>query len=539
MKETIKEMWEKRPLVLILFLGGLFRMLAVIFSKGYGMHDDHFLVIEPAQAWIDGYSYTHNWLPNADAPRPDGYTLLYPGLNYIALLIFKIIGLNDPQSKMYVLRFFNAMWSMLVIVYGYKITNQLAGMKVARQAGMILALLFFMPMFAVRSLVEVVTMPSMLIATWLLIDPARKEKLKTYAWVGFWCGIAFNTRFQSALFVAGMGLVILFSKNWKGLIAFGLGGIATVLAVQLVADQLIWHHPFAELSAYIKYNVEHATEVINGEWYNYLLLIGGLLIPPISLFIMFGFGRSWKKYPVLFWPAFLFFAFHSIFPNKQERFILPVVPLIIVLGLIGWSEFYAKSKFWQGRPKLMHYCWVFFWTLDLIALPVISVTYSKRTRVESMTYLAQQKDMANFMIDESNDESAVQSPLFYLGRWDVYIPQVTKTDNLAKEYYVNAVDLPKAEYPNYIVFYGKKNLEQRLADFEKVYPETTYETTIYPSFIDRLMEFLNPINKNETAFIYKFGHVKVNPPYHFAAALNGAKIGKTSSLAVRNLPWVY
>lgn len=254
---------------------------------------------------------------------------------------------------------------------------------------------------------------------------------------------------------------------------------------------------------------------------------------------MFGFGRSWKKYPVLFWPAFLFFAFHSIFPNKQERFILPVVPLIIVLGLIGWSEFYAKSKFWQGRPKLMHYCWVFFWTLDLIALPVISVTYSKRTRVESMTYLAQQKDMANFMIDESNDESAVQSPLFYLGRWDVYIPQVTKTDNLAKEYYVNAVDLPKAEYPNYIVFYGKKNLEQRLADFEKVYPETTYETTIYPSFIDRLMEFLNPINKNETAFIYKFGHVKVNPPYHFAAALNGAKIGKTSSLAVRNLPWVY
>ena len=53
---------KRHPLLAIIFLAFIVRLFAVFFSQGYLMHDDHFLVIEAAQSWVDGYDY-NNWLP--------------------------------------------------------------------------------------------------------------------------------------------------------------------------------------------------------------------------------------------------------------------------------------------------------------------------------------------------------------------------------------------------------------------------------------------------------------------------------------------
>lgn len=128
MKERIKELWEKQPLLLILLVGGFFRLIAVIFSKGYGMHDDHFLIIEPAQAWVDGYTYD-NWLPSGGAQTPDGHSLFYSGINFLILGFLKWIGLTDPQGKMYFVRLLHGLWSLLTVIYGYKIAYRYGGIR--------------------------------------------------------------------------------------------------------------------------------------------------------------------------------------------------------------------------------------------------------------------------------------------------------------------------------------------------------------------------------------------------------------------------
>ena len=46
----------------IIFSAIAIRLIAVIFSQGYGMHDDHFLIIEASSSWVAGYDY-NNWLP--------------------------------------------------------------------------------------------------------------------------------------------------------------------------------------------------------------------------------------------------------------------------------------------------------------------------------------------------------------------------------------------------------------------------------------------------------------------------------------------
>ncbi|HSY76687.1 MAG TPA: glycosyltransferase family 39 protein [Bacteroidia bacterium] len=512
MKEAIKKTWEKHPLAIIILSALFFRVIAVIFSKGYGFHDDHFLVIEPTQSWVDGYDY-NNWLPQNSGKQcaPEGPSMFYPGIHYLIFLYLKWRGVLDPENKMYIIRALHAVYSLIVVIYGYKIAKHYGGDKVAKQAGLLLAVYWFIPMLSVHNLVEMVCIPPLIVATWLMINPESNQKTSTYFWVGVLCAIACNIRFQSALFVGGMGLLMLFNKKWKFTLLISLGFILVFCLFQGGIDMLIWHHPFAEFSEYIRYNIVNAHNYIIGPWYNYFLLVGGMLLPPVGLFLIFGFGRSFRKYPILFWPSFLFFLFHSFFPNKQERFILPIVPFVIILGCIGWAEFVAKSKYWQGHQKLLKGCWTFFWVINIILLPVISTTYTKKNRVESMAYLGHQKDLQAIMIEESIHDDFVLPPKFYIGH-NSHIVGVTSGHNLYHAYMEYKDDTNRMVHPNYVVFFDQEKIDQRVSDFKKMFPNATYETTISPSFIDKVMTFLNPVNRNQTTYIYKFDDRLVQLP---------------------------
>src|ERR1700682_5706740 len=98
----LKKYWEEKPLLCILASGSFFRLLAILFSKGYGMHDDHFLVIEAAQSWVDGHDYNY-WLPTITKTvvHPTGHSLLYPGVHYLLFKLLQLFGMYDPQLKMY------------------------------------------------------------------------------------------------------------------------------------------------------------------------------------------------------------------------------------------------------------------------------------------------------------------------------------------------------------------------------------------------------------------------------------------------------
>lgn len=55
------------------------------------------------------------------------------------------------------------------------------------------------------------------------------------------------------------------------------------LFLQGGVDYFVWGKPFLELEEYIRYNAENATAYITNSWYNYILLILGTLIPPLSI----------------------------------------------------------------------------------------------------------------------------------------------------------------------------------------------------------------------------------------------------------------
>jgi hypothetical protein len=62
MINKVKTFYNVYPITFVLLIALIPRIIAAIFSKGYGMHDDHFLIIEASQSWVDGYDY-NAWLP--------------------------------------------------------------------------------------------------------------------------------------------------------------------------------------------------------------------------------------------------------------------------------------------------------------------------------------------------------------------------------------------------------------------------------------------------------------------------------------------
>jgi hypothetical protein len=501
--EVLKSFWKTYPLRSILILAFSLRLIAVFFAPGYLMHDDHFLTVEAASSWAEGEDYD-NWLPwNQKERRVHPANFAYVGTQYVLFAGMKAIGLEDPKIKMILIRLIHALYSLLIVYFGFKITERISNRKNAQLVGVLLAVLAIMPNFSVRNLVEFICIPPLVWATWNLIRIDEKEGkwMKFTLLAGIGIGLATGFRFQCGVFGIGAGLALLFQKKFKSAVLLGAVALFTFALAQ-IQDVFIWGEPFTQLKAYIGYNETHSQNYPNGPWYMYMLTLAGFITPPLSLALLFGFFRGWKKHLLVFLPAFAFLVFHSFFPNKQERFIFPIIPYIIILGVIGWNAWAERSSFWANRKKLLKGLWTSFWVINTLGLLVLCFSYGKRSRVESMSYLYEQGDATNFIAVHL--ESSSMPPKFYANLWaSHYWIKPGKTDIVTQKGFICRALAIKRPAPNYLLFYGDKGLDASLAIFESTYPGTKYLTTIHPGGLDRLLNYLNPRNTLETVHIYK------------------------------------
>jgi hypothetical protein len=498
------------PLRFALAAGFAVRCVAVIFSRGFGMHDDHFLVIEASGAWADGTDYDA-WLPAHGGVKPDGHSFFYSGLHYIFFNLLNFLGVNDPQYKMFFVRLAHSILSLGTIYFGFKIAYRISNLKSATTVGFLLAMFWFMPWLSVRNLVEVACIPFLIFGAWLMIradDLKKPHRLFLYA--GMLFGIAFSIRFQTVLFIGGAGLALLLMKRVKDAVFLGTGTLLVFTATQAPVDFMIWGAPFAQFAEYIHYNLNHAYSYIVGPWYNYTLLILGILIPPVSIFLLFGWLKQWRKYLILFLPVLVFLVFHSYFPNKQERFILPIVPFFIIMGIPGWNMWMDEKKRSEAFRKFVKMSWIFFLVINTLLLPFITTMYSKRARVESMSYLYPKRAaIASLIMEDTNRSSAKMAPEFYLGKWIITydLSQSSGYDSL--EFYLSKYG--PSEHPQYALFLGDKNLENRVDNLKEYFPGLILETTIEPGFADRVLYWLNPRNANDVIYVYRTGIPMLRP----------------------------
>ncbi|MCC9166718.1 glycosyltransferase family 39 protein [Pontibacter harenae] len=511
------------PLSVILLIALAVRLLAAFFSKGFAFHDDHFDVITIAQGWLNGLPY---WLHEDLPPR---HSMFYTGIHYGILYLLESIGITSPDGKMTVIRLLHGLYSLLVVYYGYKITEELSNKANARIVGLILALLWFMPFMSVRNLVEMVCIPPYLASFYLMIRKTEKGVVMRYFWAGVLFGVAFVIRYHTVLFAAGAGLALLYNRQWREILFLILGFLVSATIIQGTIDISFFNYPFHSIVAYFLYNSENANNFSTGPIYRFLLTILGFLVPPVSVFLLIGYSRTTKLSPMLFWGGVVFFVAHSLFPNKQERFILPLFPVLIILGVIGWQGFVRYSDFWRNRKKLLAASWAFFWILNIGVAIGMALTYTKKSRIAPLVYLSEKEDMDAVLLEFGNHGTKMP-PLFYLNRslaaqyeeydlndkrvWGPYKDGSTPfPDDFVMVYNLNwdkRVDRLANEIgsmpfkPDYVVVVGTDDIPQRMERIQSLYPKLKLKHTIEPSLYDQVLHKLNPrVHKDELVRIYR------------------------------------
>lgn len=493
MLEKLKQI-DFSSLKTILFFGLVFRLIAAFFSEGYGMHDDHYLVIEAAGSWADGFDYNH-WLPwsKGNLHQPEGHSFTYVGFNFLLISFLKLIGIADPKIIMLINRLLHALFSLLVIRYGYKITERLSDKKTAVLVGWTLAMLWAMPFLSVRNLVEVVSMPFLLWAVWLTLKESESTK-KNFFYAGLLIGVAISLRYQIAIYAIGMGVYYLYKWQWNKLFPLILGTVFMFVLTQGIVDYFIWGYPFAEFIAYVIYNMnEGAGYMTNSNYFMYFYVLFGVLLFPLGMLAFVGYFTSMRKYAILFIPTFLFLVFHSIFPNRQERFILTILPLVIILAFLGIAML-RKRLFWN---KFWRISWVAFWVLNIPLFLIFSTTTSKQSRLNTMYALyGHSKGNEHILIEATGETNPEMMPFFYAGGWEYQFAERKREDTTnIQSYLTNPHDI--------VFFFGEENLKNRIKSFKSIYPNMTKENEIEPSMIDKTLHKINPRNSNSYVEIWK------------------------------------
>jgi hypothetical protein len=498
---TLKKWYDEKPITALLLIGLLLRLVAAVFSKGYGMFDDHFLVIQ--NPW-DFVHENRDWFG-----KGDGSTRLYIVIHYLFhRLAADMSILDDVQNRMFVIRLVHAFYSLLPIYLAYRITETISTTENAKRVGLFVALFWLMPFMSVRNLVEMTCIPPMLAGILYAIKPEKHDRYFIYA--GLWFALAWAIRFQAAIIGGGVGIVLLMERQWRaGLLLAASFAIGTFLT-QGLWDWVLYHKPYDAFIGYITHNAEHSRDYTTGAWYVYLALFIGLFIPPMSLLLLYhAVAKTWRRYLVLLLPALLFIAFHSYFPNKQERFVLSVVPLLIMLIVIGydeWQQGRLRTKplaAWQ--VKTVRGLWVWFWMINTALLLLFTFTYSKKTRVETLYHVSKQPDL-NALVINGGKLGVPDMPEYYLGS-KKGIP-VYKYDSKDKdeETRVTAELAGLGErFPAYAIFFGNENMPERVQEFETRFSKRlTLLEEVSPSLLDDAVYYMNPrFNLNQTGYIYR------------------------------------
>ncbi len=169
--------------------------------------------------------------------------------------------------------------------------------------------------------------------------------------------LAVSLRPQVGLFVLPLAIFVVWRRSaWLWIVA---GSLALVgLATQAAVDVSFGRPAFSSLQEYLRENSGGAAKYGVSPWYNTWLTALGMMLIPLSLpFFVRRAVQIWRAEKILGCLLLFFVAVHSLIAHKEERFLYPIAPLLLVALSIVWSTNWGKIyERWIFRPIVLFLC---------------------------------------------------------------------------------------------------------------------------------------------------------------------------------------
>ena len=502
--------WLRR----VLLAAAAVRLIAAAFSEGYIMSDDHFLAVEPVSSWVHGENY-HNWFPNAynetDHAQPFSYAYYF--LNFLILKFCAVIGIVNPFIQAFVLRLAHAALSL----WGVYLFVKLAERLISSVTWRMYAIWFWVfggvvTVFSVHQLVETACIPFVLLAYLYVLKYFERERMSALVIAAIAFSFSVGMRYQLVFFPLTLGMYLLWKRKWSGALLFGIF-FTLGFALTQIDNLLFWHKPiYQHLLDYQSYNTSHFADYPSNV-FSYLALITYYIFPVVTIVFLISLRRR-PSHEVpsserpssngpshlvpssagpssirpshavqIFIGVAIFIVFHLIFPNRQERFLLPAVPFVLLLMIRTISKRYScsapshlvpsserPSSF--GPSHIVHEA--MRWSIYLSIIYTVSYSFyiPKSKYLEASKALYERGDFQNVVIDNWKGEESVWLPMHYVGKF-VHPLSMTSSktiDQLKQQIthqpYYDSKRLP-APAPNYLIIWGREEAYPRAKQHEE------------------------------------------------------------------------
>jgi len=531
--------WLRR----VLLAAAVVRLIAAIFSEGYIMSDDHFLAVEPVSSWVHGENY-HNWYPNAynetDHAQPFSYAYYF--LNFVILKFCAVIGILNPFIQAFVLRLAHAALSL----WGVYLFVKLAERLISSVTWRMYAIWFWVfggvvAVFSVHQLVETACIPFVLLAYLYVLKYFEKDRVGAIIIAALAFSVSVGMRYQLVFFPLTLGFYLLWKRKWSGAVLFGIF-FTLGFALTQIDNLLFWHKPiYQHLLDYQAYNATHFADYPSNV-FSYLALVTYYIFPLITIVFLLSLRRrpshevpsserpssngpshtvpsserpssNGPSHEVqIFIGVAIFILFHLVFPNRQERFLLPAVPFVLLLMMRSISKRYSCSApshevpssarpSSTGPSHLVHQA--MRWSIYLSAIYTVSYSFyiPKSKYLEASQGLYERGDFENVVIDNWKGEESVWLPMHYVGKFVHPFSMTNKKSldqlkqQITHQLLFDSKRLP-APAPNYLIIWGREEAYPRV----KQYQESGF-----------LLQRLSPVN-SESEQGFALYHLTLSSP---------------------------
>lgn len=209
---------------------------------------------------------------------------------------------------------------------------------------------FAAPFAFTRAMYESLSAPFLLLSALSLQRYLNSKKLKDILISTLTVSLAFAFRPQAGIAALAIPIFLCFYKDWRAFFLSSLLGVSLFVLLG-IPDAILrggWHH---SLKAILFYNVQYGASYAQQPWFFYILLSFVVLWGPFWISKRFPavFKTHFQEQKVFWTYIVLVLGLHSFFPQKWERFIIPVLPLMILI-LADWIQ-----AFWNQGSRLRIY----------------------------------------------------------------------------------------------------------------------------------------------------------------------------------------
>jgi len=187
--------------------------------------------------------------------------------------------------------------------------------------------------YAARPLGDSLSVAAMLPALLMAWRARTGGSLRAGLLCGVFLGAAFVIRYPSGVFGIPVGVSLLWHRRWRALAATFGGGLLVVAGLGML-DWLTWGRPLHTVWAYFDFNI--LSGVVGGRfgtrpWHWNLPVFAGMA----PMLLGYHFVRGLARRDLVVGTFATYFVVFSALEHKEARFLVPLIPLFVVIAAAG------------------------------------------------------------------------------------------------------------------------------------------------------------------------------------------------------------